>query len=148
MKRNEFRAWDKIEKKMYEVESINFSKKEAVVRTVLEVDMGIPPKVRSFTDIVFMQWTGIYDDVKWDFINTYEREQWIKACNKPEDWPGRKVFEGDGVEYWRGQPARVEFVEGGYILRGVESGQYELLGQRVAEIRVIGNVWENPEFSK
>lgn len=45
------------------------------------------------------QFTGLYDNTKWDDLTEEEREDFTIAGNFPSEWKGKKIFEGDIVEH-------------------------------------------------
>ena len=44
------------------------------------------------------QWTGMYDNTKWDDLTEEEREDFTRAGNFPSEWKGKKIFEGDIIK--------------------------------------------------
>ena len=45
------------------------------------------------------QFTGLHDATKWEDLTDAERDEWIKAGHTKEDWKGRRVFEGDILQW-------------------------------------------------
>jgi hypothetical protein len=49
-------------------------------------------------DVIIQQWTGRYDDTKWDELTKKERENWTVEGNMPSEWRGKKMYKGDIVK--------------------------------------------------
>lgn len=117
-----FRAWDKLDKEIYEVEEINWFNGEFDY-----IGDGITFK-RDAEDVELMQSTGLFDK------------------------NGKEIFEGDIVDYkgrkavikWHGSYAS-------FIYRFVDelnkrSAEWYLLYLAYLKCEVIGNIYENPEL--
>lgn len=126
-----FRAWDK-EKKRWMTKEIE-DEEESEVRLDLwgSVTFRLPwyeqeDKTITVLDgsdmFVLMQSTGISDK------NNLE------------------IFEGDIVSYFRKSNSVIEWKDGGFIIKRILDGEYELIQSRIAEIEVLGNIYENPEL--
>lgn len=141
MKVLEFRAWDKLEKKMCRVEVINFNKGAFLVgnsptpeqvdvesRTIIAANLD--GHFCKFEDIELMQFTGL-KDVKGKKI--FERDI-IKVDDPNWGYGGKYDIEHDG--YLRILvPGIDEFINGNFEV-------YETRGE------LLGNVYENPELVK
>ena len=122
MKINEFRAWDKLNKKMishnelFRVDCSNEYPFLALLKNFYQEDL----------DVIVMQYTGLKDSKRTD--------------EYPE---GQKIFEGDitnrgFVEWWKGKFQVVN-----------KNGQcYDDLCWCHHQIEVIGNIHKNPELLK
>ena len=84
-----------------------------------------------------------------DYFNT---EYWWKVI--PEtvgqftglyDKNGKEIYEGDLVVYYASGFARIEFVAGGFHIIQEEYG-FDFMGQMLATIEVIGNIFDNKEL--
>lgn len=119
-----FRAWAKYEKIMSEVESIDFRSERTITKMFMESD---------FDDVVLMQSTGLFDK------------------------DGQEIFEGDiftnGIDFMSIKrhntlgfyvdfKGKIEFVADGAVL-----DEFEEVAKVISNnIRVVGNIYENPEL--
>lgn len=123
-----FRAWDKVNKKLKQVYSINFDK-NGEIESIKE-EYTEPNEIYAMFDIGYfelMQSTGL------------------------KDKDGTEIYEGDIVRYNRGVsysvekfPYSVKYIEGTFVL---EHGfiQHNLF-KNLEYVTVIGNVYENPDL--
>lgn len=112
-----FRAWDKRRNRMIEVTSISFRN-----GTIEEDTRYAVNRHMYLDDVVLMQQTGL------------------------EDKNGVEVYEGDIVNYFRKSISVIEWKDGGFIIKRILDGEYELIQSRIAKIEVLGNIYEHPEL--
>jgi uncharacterized phage protein (TIGR01671 family) len=125
MKNILFRAWHKIENKMYAVSALHFNsdKKTFNKRTLATVELIADPfslstlKSVDANEVELMQYTGL------------------------EDKNGKKMYEGDVIEHEFFGRSEIYFAEGRATF---ETGHMRMWSVR--ESQVIGNVYENPEL--
>ena len=92
------------------------------------------------------QFTGFYDSTKWEELTPEEQQAFLHQPdgweNTPDVWPGKRIFEGDILEW----DAR----EWGSEFREVAEWNYSLLAGRKHDwhewCKVIGNIHDNPEL--
>ena len=92
------------------------------------------------------QFTGFYDSTKWEDLTPEEQQAFLHQPdlweNTPDTWPGKRIFEGDILEW----DAR----EWGSEFREVAEWNYSLLAARKHDwhewCKVIGNIHDNPEL--
>ena len=120
-----FRAWDKEEKKMHKVKTIEFSRRGARIIHLAEVQSnGKGDHKRWHSSVELMQSTGLKDDF------------------------GNELFEGDIFEsrfseikyvvYWDDKLAS-------FWIKG-ESKEHPLYALTPFHPRILGNIYENPEL--
>lgn len=117
MREIKFRAWDKINKEMFNVESINFQERR-VYRDVVSY--------RDFNDIELIQYTGLKDKnekeiYEGDILSNGNNEKPYKVIF--ENGSYRAEFEGDFDEY-----------------------SFDLIDIVAQGCEVVGNIYENPEL--
>ncbi|UUY76977.1 YopX family protein [Staphylococcus haemolyticus] len=123
-----FRAWDKEEKKMHKVKTIEFSRRGARIIHLAEVNSnGKGDHKRWHSSVELMQSTGL------------------------KDKNGVEIYEGDIVRYNRGVSCSVEKFP--YVVKNSAEGfvfEYGLiqhsLFKKIEYVTVIGNIYENPEL--
>lgn len=121
-----YRAWDKIQKTMYEVDdimSIDFGKSEISVKTLFFERTNY----YKFDDIVLMQSTGLTDK------------------------NGKEIFEGDILDSEDSFLAGVVELRqnlGMFVSKLIKYNNFERLCNVLDSTQIIGNVWENPELLK
>jgi len=123
-----FRAWDKRKQLMREVAVLHFNKNGNV--------SGIE------------YWKTPYDlqSIHANYIN-------VMQSTGMEDKNGVEIYEGDivlftiedGFDYVYGKPGRINLsLQWGAGVRAISSGNYPL--RKCREVRIIGNIYENPEL--
>jgi len=97
---------------------------------------------------VLMQWTGRKDCTKWEELTEEEQKQW-REHHTAADWEGKEIFEDDIVDIEGVGIAQVMMQDGRWVTYRedcMEVGS-SLYGWLVP-IKVIGNVYEQPELLK
>lgn len=125
MREIEFRAFLKKEKKMVEVEEINFIYEEVRFKDY-ETSFTKPIEINvSFNDIELMQYVGI------------------------KDKNGKKIFEDDIVRFTTGTYTSigyVEFYNGMFQVVDIEDDECTEILCYCDELEVLGNCWDNLEL--
>ena len=119
MREIKFRAWDKINKDMFNVESINFQERRVYKDVV---------SYRNFNDIELMQYTGLKDK------NNKEIYEGDILSDGNDEKPYKVIFENGSF--------RAEF-EGDF-----EEYSFDLINIVAQGCEVVGNIYENPELIK
>ena len=89
--------------------------------------------------------TIIYDDtLPYDNENLVYKET-VGQFTGLYDKNGKEIYEGDLVVYYASGFARIEFVAGGFHIIQEEYG-FDFMGQMLATIEVIGNIFDNKEL--
>lgn len=107
-----------------------------------------------YGDKELMQFTGLHDITKWEDLTEDERTKWTLSGSMPSEWKGKEIYEGDIVVFW--QPYVKEwqtrivqwdhpFAAFGLFLPNNKYCQ-ESDWVKIQEIKVIGNVNQNPEL--
>lgn len=118
MREIKFRAWDKLSKEMFNVESINFQERK-VYRDIVSY--------RKFNDIELMQYTGLKDK------------------NEKEIYEGDivklRANHGIGVVKYYDE-------WGAFVVEYIKPRPLAVLGMNYykEDIEIIGNIYENPEL--
>ena len=119
MREIKFRAWDKINKDMFNVESINFQERK-VYRDIVSY--------REFNDIELMQYTG------------------LKDMRGKEIYEGGILFESFGERYYKvifeNGSFRAE------AAGDFDEYSFDLIDIVAQGCEIIGNIYENPELLK
>ena len=126
-----FRAWDK-EKKRWMTPEIE-DEEESEIRLDLwgSVAFRLPLHEQEDNTITILDGSDMFDLMQ---------STGIKDKNNVE------IFEGDIVSYFRKSNSVIEWKDGGFIIKRVMDGEYDFMQSRIAEIEVIGNIYENPEL--
>lgn len=124
MREIKYRMWNKKENKMYEVGEINFDYKRIFMKNY---NMYIYSSY-SFEDVELMQFTGLHDK------------------------NGKEIYESDIVEVTRQciwEKGIVVFIDGCFFIKVKETllALYECEPNNY-ELKVIGNIYENPDLLK
>ena len=117
MREIKFRAWDKLNKEMFNVEIIDFQEKKLYEDTV---------SYRNFKNIELMQYTGLKDKngkeiYEGDILSNRNDEKLYKVIF--ENGSFRAEFKGDFEEY-----------------------SFDLIDVVAQSCEVVGNIYENPEL--
>lgn len=117
MREIKFRAWDKINKDMFNVESINFQESRVYKDTV---------SYREFNNVDVMQYAGLKDK------------------NNKEIYEGDILFESFGERYYKvvfeNGSFRAEF-NGDF-----DKYSFDLIDVVAQGCEIVGNIYENPEL--
>ena len=98
------------------------------------------------------QFTGLHDATKWEDLTDAERDEWIKSGHTKEDWKGRRIFEGDIIEFKNIDRQYVKgivyYLGSCFVIKSIvaDEDDYNLGGVfSTAEglIKVIGNIHDN-----
>jgi hypothetical protein len=119
--------------------------------------MGYSDEFPTEPDCYLMQYTGLKDNTRWDELTEVEQYQWVNAGNLPKHWDGRAIYEKDIVYYeicsrddpvygCYGDQLVVEFRDGSFKL--CDGGREDLLSDYHDIVKVIGNIYENPELAE
>ena len=128
----EFRAWDKINKRMVNVNDFSGLEKDDLSEFKY---ITCSQHVIDWKDIILMQFTGLLDK------------------------NGKKIFEGDVVRRIKEKPNKFHFEiydpnpliseifydRAGFFVKGIADMDF-YLGAVHEKIEVIGNIYENPEL--
>ena len=143
MREIKFRAWDKLNKEMFDVEIINFQERRVYKDTV---------SYRKFEDIELMQYTGLKDK---NGKEIYEGDV-VKLIHTGIE------ISADRLEDLKRFVGIIKYENGIFkIVRTekslIESKYFEMEQKKVSEIfiysklydlEVVGNIYENPELLK
>jgi uncharacterized phage protein (TIGR01671 family) len=123
MRELKFRAWDKSDNNMY-----------YNIQTGIRFDDG-----SIYTFEKFLGYQDCHDYHKW-IVMQYTG---LKDAN------GKEIYEGDIVEFFNGNTYKVAFEDGCFVLDGKRfwHGNNELYSY-YNTIKIIGNIYENPELLK
>lgn len=125
-----FRVWDKYEKQMYPISSIDYDIFSQEIRIIAvghkngmctAYNKNHNSEKCDITALELMQYTGLRDK------------------------NGKAIWEGDIVEY-ENMTGKIMFFNGSFILSDLEETEEWELGVINAEIEVIGNIYENREL--
>lgn len=117
MREIKFRAWDKINKEMFNVESINFQERRVYKDVV---------SYRNFNDIELMQYTGLKDK------NNKEIYEGDILSDGNDEKPYKVIFENGSF--------RAEF-DGDF-----DEYSFDLMDVNLQCCEVVGNIYENSEL--
>lgn len=87
---NKFRAWNKKWKRMIDNVLANLD----IVIWTFDADNSTTEWDYLSDDIKVMQFTGLFDNTKFEELTTHEQNEWLQH-NKQEDWKGKEIYEGD-----------------------------------------------------
>lgn len=106
----------------------------------------------GFDEYILEQFTGLHDATKWEDLTDAERDEWIKSGHKKEDWKGRRIFEGDIIEFKNIDRQYVKgivyYLGSCFVIKSIvaDEDDYNLGGAfSTAEglIKVIGTIHDN-----
>jgi len=119
------RAFFKVDRRIYEVRSVDFLNKEV---TLWDKETAVNFEA-SFDEIELMQYTGLKDE------------------------NGHEIYEGDIIEFLEAESgetwtAKIVFENLAFKALDVEDEAYDYDFDDLSDIEVIGNIYENPEILK
>jgi len=76
---------------------------------------------------IFMQYTGLHDGTKWESLTEEERAEWTRAGNKPSEWRGKEVYEGDICRFYECKEEKVFFHGLAYVDNKKVGGQWKII---------------------
>ena len=133
MREIKFRAWDKLSKEMFNVESINFQERK-VYRDIVSY--------RKFNDIELMQYTGLKDK---NGKEIYEGDiVKFKDCSID----GTKEFYNIGVIEREGKRDELTISQLIFEKSYFTENYMDFINQTFELSEIIGNIYENPELLK
>ena len=140
-----FRACDIRHKKMFMVEAVYTDEPFQVGYEddgETEFDPYKPKYgYRGRDETFLMQYAGLNDGTKWEELTEDERTEWVRAGNFPKEWKGKPIYEGDILSHkYYSNPVICGFEDGAFHTEDVSRSDNSL--------RVIGNIYENPELLK
>lgn len=125
-----FKAWDKVNKEMYEVGYIDFAN-EKVQLAIVKDGICYKQFVADLKDVELIQYTGLKDK--------YLKDIFEKDIIRIEGViPGVEI-DDIGI---------VKFIDGSYVVENLDGTDGWELFEEGAEVEVLGNVFENPELLK
>lgn len=100
------------------------------------------------------QWTGMYDNTKWEDPTEKEREEFTRNGNFPSEWNGKKIFEGDMVKFKRVNALGYTTTRFGEVKYFDELPIFYIMATtgdawdwvECEDIEVIGTIHDNPEL--
>lgn len=128
MREIKFRAWDKIAKKLYEIDGLWFEEESVT----FEGD-GLGPQNKG--RYVLQQYTGLKDK---NDVEIYEGDI-VASIERPDIWQALIYFEFGGYRIKDPQNR----VGGQYNMYGL---LYDIVGDEGNDYEIIGNIYENPEL--
>lgn len=119
-----FRAWDKEEKKMHKVKTIEFSRRGARIIHLAEVNSnGKGDHKRWHSSVELMQSTGL------------------------KDKNGVEIYEGDIVKNVYDEIYLVKWLDAGFYLEERYNGGFDYSELHFGDNKkIISNIYENPEL--
>lgn len=116
MREIKFRAWDKIDEKLWNVISIDFIKGEVTLLNEYTKESYI----REIDEVELMQYIGLKDKNK------------------------RKIYEGDLIKLCDKLIGKIEYNKeiSAFVIRYLNSKKYKCLGKWISCYKVIGNIYK------
>lgn len=129
MREIKFRAWDKENNFMFYSEN-NYP--------VSKYDLGFDFMGRNEFRLMMLI------DVKDSLFKKVDAD--IMQYTSLKDKNGKEIYEGDIVNYFRNELAEVKFINGCFAIKSNSCIDY--FNQIIAEIEVVGNIYENKDLLK
>ena len=155
MNETKYRAWTRLNPKMRSVMDIGWSKNGKIEWVGLR-DSTQP---RLLRELDLMQFTGKYDNTKWEELTETEQLDWVsrfasyEQAAAPEEWVGREIYRGDvlrilgGGLFSKTLLLRVDQEPGGFMVRD-KHNQCPLWSLANEDLEIVGNIFANPELKK
>jgi hypothetical protein len=118
---NKFKVWDKKLNVMWQEIELTKLLSYLIFQIMPNADAYLALK-DHFTEMVWLRWVGLKDKT------------------------GTEIYEGDILDIGKATPATLEWCEGAYEL--LIEGKFEcrLCVQDIKEVKIIGNIYANPEL--
>ena len=154
MREIKFRAWDEKEKCWVGGFAIHQSGmfsdwagcKKVNGQCIADANWQYPQKIPY---IKIMQYTGLKDGTKWEQLTKEEQNDWLQSGNRPEEWKGREIYEGDIYESEDGRDRGViVFQNCSFEVKWIPPVTFGLrsLLYYNQNGKVVGNIYENPDL--
>jgi len=109
-------------------------------------------KFRAWDGKKMWQWEDIKGDSLHEIAEIYpERNEHLMQFTGLLDKNGKEIYEGDIVDMWNnGLNSSIEFRKSGFYIISSGDGKNSayMLHQRNKWVKIIGNIYENPELNK
>lgn len=149
-----FRAYNTTHKKM-----VDLAKFTAMAFNELDIEAtkGDGVYLPFSDDVILMQFIGLHDNTKWKDLSKQEQTDWTKAGNKPSQWKGKDIYEGDVVQFdnteiggekYLGEVVWNDDQTLGNLSWGLWTVKGYLHTDFLGYLEIIGNVHENSELLK
>ena len=143
MREIKFRAWDKVENRMFNrIEYIGFIDEVIHLRSI---NIRSDDMLMSFKGDRYQDNVGSYKDIDFEDIELMQY-----TCLKDKN--GVEIYEGDIILYdYNNLRYRIEFLNSEFIARRFYENIENLYPTEFDygnEVEVIGNIYENPELLK
>jgi len=145
-----FRAWNKKKRKFNDSLRMLLDGNR-----IEEDDYGSPPDIEE--DIILLQYTGLKDNTKWEELTKKEQQDWLNSdwsnSGKTKiEWNGKEIYEED-IAFNRNNKYEIIWEEGGFWAKNLSLDENECYeefsnGPFIKELKVIGNIYENPDLLK
>lgn len=141
MRELEFRFWDIDNKEM-----IYYDSASSIPQCMTW--NGIIYKNGKVMNWIPLQFTGFYDTTEWEELTTEEQQRFLLSGNKPEYWTGRKIYEGDIIQFYTDELNGWKVFDVGWIHNGFyflpfgntwelsHSHKYKILGNKYRDIDI------------
>lgn len=135
MREHKYKAWDIKNKRMLSMEDMR----------------GFCFPMFDCPSFIFLEYTGLKDNAKWDQLTEAEQMEWIDRGETKDTWNGKEIYEGDILQYQSGKYKGEK-----YILKyGVwNCGRcnsiygWDFNGADNESQVILGNIYENVDILK